>query len=175
MAVYRLTVEKYLASQAVYWTNVYHADPSSEGTLPMNALVAAERPLYTNDVAITKVTQDLVEVDSNYAQPLIVNLTGTRSSPAGDRQPLFVTARVDLVYAGSRPGRKYLRGVLFEADTNFTTLSGSALTLLNNYLTALLAIEGLCDADGDPLQSGAVFNAPAMRQLRRGSKKKVTP
>lgn len=174
MPVYRLTVEKYLAAQGVYWTNVYHTNeaagvPSST----MNDLVAAERPLYGNGIIITKVSQDEVAVDSNYAEPLIVNLAGTRTT-ANDQLPLFVVARVDLRYAASRPGRKYLRGVLWEGDMNFTQLQSGVLTLLNTYLTALLAIPTLCDADGDELTGGAVFQAPAMRQLRRGSKKKNT-
>jgi hypothetical protein len=175
MPIYRLTVEKYLSAQAIYWTNVYHANlEAGVPTSVASDLVAAERPLYNSEVIITKVSHDLVEVDSNYSEPLIVNLAGTRSV-TGDRMPLFVTARVDLRYEGSRPGRKYLRGVIYENDTTFTQIGSGLVTLLNTYLTALLAIPSLCDEDGDDLTGGAVFLAPAMRQLRRGSKKKTTP
>lgn len=175
MAIIRLTVEKFLASAAEYWTNVYHVDaePGSTTTV-MQDLVDAERPLYNSDIIITKVSQDDVAVDSNYAQPYIVNLGGTETL-TGDRLPLFVCARLDLVYAGSRPGRKYIRGALWELESSFTSIGANMITRMNGYLTALLAIDGLCDADGDALVSGAVYPAPAMRQLRRGSKKSVTP
>lgn len=176
MTIYRVTVEKFMAQVGEYWTNVYHWNDQSGGAgIPMNALVDAERPLYPNTVLITKVSQDVVEVDSNYASPLIVNLQGTAAIGNNDLMPLFVCGRVDLMYEASRPGRKYYRAALHEQDTTVSAIQGPTLTRLQTCLTALLAIPGLCDEDGDALIGGAVFQSPAMRQLRRGSRKKNTP
>ena len=176
MPIYRLTVEKYYSTLQEYWVNVYHVN--AEAGVPtsvMNDLVEAEKPLYDPTIIITKVSQDDVAVDSNYASPLIVNANGTRTGPGGDRHPLFLVARCDFTYAGSRPGRKYLRGVLYEVDSGLQTLSAGMLTILQTYCSAILAIPGLCDADGDDLTGAVPFNAPAMRQLRRGKKRSVTP
>lgn len=176
MAIYRLTVEKYMASIQEYWSNVYHV--ASDSGLTAGAvggqIVAAEIQMYPSSVLITKVSVDEVGRDDVYDQPQVFNVTGTRIL-GSELMPLFVCGRVDLTYQNSRPGRKYLRAVLEERDTSITSIGGDSRGSLQTYLDRLLQIDGLCDADGNPLTGGAVFTAPAMRQLRRGSKKKRTP
>jgi len=177
MAVYRLTVEKFMPTQNEYWTNVYHvnADPGADSVPVSNALVAAEKQLLYTDMIITKVSVSIPGSGSgavlganvyNEAGVLIANV---------ERFPLFVVARVDFTVASSRPSRKYLRGALAEPDVNFMTIVAPVLTRLQTYANAIAAIAGICDIDGQPIVNGAPKSAPTNRQLRRGSKKKVTP
>lgn len=177
MARFRLTVEKYHNASAEYWVNRYYVNAAdlADATLMSNGIVDAEKALYPNTVVITKShVDDDVPLTLNY-ETTIRNLAGIRTAPTGDFLPLFVVARVDFsVAGGGRPSRKYLRGVLFEADTTFNTLGASILTALNTYASSVAA-SGACDPQGQDIIGGSPWNAPAMRQLRRGSKKKLVP
>jgi len=177
MAIFRLHIEKYHALSSEYWVNRYFIDAATlaDAALASNGIVDAEKPLYSPDVVITKShVDDNVPNTSNY-QTTIRNLAGTRTSHAGDRLPLFVVARVDFsVAGGGRPSRKYLRGVFYEMDVSFSSIATLMLTSLNTYASSVAA-SGACDPQGQDIISGAAFLSPAMRQLRRGSKKKVIP
>lgn len=175
MPVYRITVEKHMAAVQEYWTNVYHANVDAGNFSSLaGELVAAELQMYPASVTITKVSIDQPGRDDTYEQPVIFNVAGTRII-GSELMPLFVCGRVDLTYQNSRPGRKYIRAVLEERDTSITAIGGDSRSVLQTYLDRLLQIGELCDEDGDPLTGGAVFPAPTMRQLRRGSKKRRTP
>jgi hypothetical protein len=174
---YRLTIEKFHAGTGEYWTNIYWttaADGAAAGAA-MDAIVAAERPLYHSTVRVTKGRwDDGVEGSAVYGTS-IYNQSGT--SPLADvLLPLFNVARVDFGVAGpGRPSRKYLRGVLTEAASDFTTLAAQVITMLTTYGAAVVAQGTICDPQGQLFTQGFPWQAPAMRQLRRGSKKKDTP
>lgn len=178
MPVYRVMVEKHWAALNEFWTNVYYASGASLSDIATvaTALVNAERPLYTAACTITKTHVDDMVPDTDVFETIPRNLSGTRTEPTSSHlAPLFVVARVDFAVAGGgRPSRKYLRGVLWETDFNISALESGMLTLLNTYATAV-ASSGACDPQGQDIASGSAKNAPAMRQLRRGSKKKLTP
>lgn len=176
---YRITVEKYNPAFAEYWTNVYWAlvNTLSDASVVADSIVTAERPLYVPSTTITKARLDDGMPDTEVFQTNIYNQAGTRDTTGlGDLVPLFVVDRVDFGTVGGRPSRKYLRGGLCEADVGAAgALSTARLTLLANYGLAIVGGTGICDVDGQDLTVAAPWRQAAMRQLRRGSKKKVTP
>lgn len=177
MPVFRLVIEKYHQTSAEYWVNRYFINAASmaDATLASNGVVDAEKALYTSDVMITKSHIDDNVPNTINFETTIRNITGTRPSVAGDRMPLFNVARVDFsVAGGGRPSRKYLRSVLYELDASFTSIVAGVVTMLQTYADSVAA-SGVCDPQGQDFISGSPWKAPAMRQLRRGSKKKIVP
>jgi len=177
MTVYRITVEKFMAAVQEYWTNVYHVNAQGGAdTVPItNAIVAAERKVLSTAAIVTKANITLPGAGSGSVLGANIYNQAGQIAWGGEGMPLFVTARVDFTVAGSRPSRKYIRAFLAEDGVSFTTLAASYLTILQTYANDIVAVAGICDVDGQPLVSGAPKNYPQMRQLRRGSKKKVTP
>jgi len=174
---YRITIEKYMPLFPEYWTNIYWVNaldmPTAQAVVP--ALINAEKALYTNVVTITKARVDDGVPGTDVFSTSIHNVVGTRATPASEMMPLFVVLRVDFgSLDGGRPSRKYLRGVLWETDGTHASLNAPLLTLAANYGLAVVGT-AVCDPQGFDLNSAAPWSAPAMRQLRRGSKRKVIP
>lgn len=173
---FRITIEKYMASAAEYWTNIYHApgnDVAAAGVIAAG-LVAAELPLYNAGIIITKYRVDDMVEDTDVGHTEVVNAVGT-SGQGNVNMPLFVVVRVDFsTIGGGRPSRKYIRGTLQEDDVTFTSLGASPITRCGIYAAAAIGT-GFVDIDQQGINSYAVLPFPAMRQLRRGSKKKVAP
>lgn len=177
MPIFRITIEKYMASAAEYWTNIYHVDVADlQAAVQQIANFAnAERPLYPESVVITKGRADDGIPNTDQYGTQVFNAAGTRASAGQDLNPLFVTARVDFTSAGfGSPSRKFLRGVLYESDVSFSSIGATVAALLNTYGDAIIALP-VCDVDGQDLVDAVPFLAPQMRQLRRGSKKKIVP
>lgn len=177
MPTFRVTIEKYQASAGEYWTNRYFvvAANLADAALMVGGIADAEKALYHAGVMITKSHVDDYVEDTDQYQTVIHNMVGTRSTGGATALPLFVVARCDLqVAGGGRPSRKYLRGMLLENDISFTSMETGALSALTTYIGNIVAA-GVCDPQGQDVTGGAPWQAPAMRQLRRGSKKKVTP
>lgn len=180
MPIHRVTIEKHQPSVGEFWTNVYFVNVNDRpAAIPiMDALVAAERALYIGPTGIY-ITKGRID-DRNPATPeafttKVYNLAGQRTGTTGGQAPLWVTVRVDLSTGDTgRPSRKFLRGVLTEDDFNMVSLSGTVQSLVVGYIQAVVNA-GIVDVDGQNITNGALFNAPQMRQLRRGAKKKVTP
>lgn len=174
----RITVEKHWPAGNLYWSNVYYsnaADPVA-AVPDAGAAVAAERPLYPSWITITKARIDDNVPMSDVSHTLIYNLGGLRAGQSGDPMPAWVVARVDFqVGLSGRPSRKYLRFVLHEGDTSATELNPAMLAMLQTYANAIIDAPGIVDVDGQIFNGGAPFRGPAMRQVRRGSKKKVIP
>jgi hypothetical protein len=175
--VLRCIVEKFNPAQGEFWTNVYHfggSNPATQASVGQ-ALANAERLLYGAHILITKFRIDDAVPNTDNYHTVSMNAAGQRTGTSeAQAAPLFVVARIDFnVAAGGRPCRKFLR-VLSEPDTVGVALQSPIITLLNSYITTCLA-QGIMDPDGNLCNSGAVWPNAAMRQLRRGSKKKVTP
>lgn len=172
----RLTVEK--EYQGEFWTNVYWlnvANPPA-GNAAAEAVVNAERSTLDNRCIITRYRiDDAVPLTDNY-HTVVLNVTGASANATIELMPLFSVVRVDLTVAGSRPSRKYFRGYLLESIVEGPfNISASAITSFQtNLADALAAIPELCDVDGQDVVGAKVWPKVAMRQLRRGSKKKVT-
>jgi len=177
MPKYRLTVEKFMPLASEYWTNVYWCN-AADLLAAMdigNLLVAAERPITSPAVTITKVRVDDGLPNTTEGGTVMHNVQGTRDMGGGQLVPLFVVGRVDFsVIGGGRPSRKFMRGSMGEVDGDFMTLSNSYKSELQNYGNAVVTA-GVCDVDGQLFSFAAVHPTPAMRQLRRGSKKKLAP
>lgn len=177
MARFRLQLEKYFSGAGEYWVNVYHVEATDlAAAAALGASIRdAERPLYTSGITITKAHVDDGIAHTDVFQNVVYNMNGSRTGTTTANFPLWVTARVDFnVVGGGRPSRKFLRGVLLEADADFMTVGTAMQTLLATYANAIVAIGAVVDPQGQLFSSGAPFAAPAMRQLRRGSKKRVT-
>jgi hypothetical protein len=177
MPVFRLQIEKFHSNANEYWVNRYFLNAASlaDATLASNGIVDAEKALYMPEITITKSHVDDNAPNTSVFETVIRNLPGTRANVAADRMPLFVVVRVDFTVAGGgRPSRKYLRGILNEGEVSFTTLAAGVVTLVDQY-AANVAASGACDPQGQDIIAGVTWKAPAMRQLRRGSKKKLTP
>lgn len=175
---FRVTVEKFLSSVGEYWTNVYYIEaPGGDvSAVDIQGIVNAERDVLLAQATITKArVDDNVPNTDNYVT-VNYNVQGNRAgAPTDTILPLYVVGRVDINAIAGRPSRKYLRCVLQESDTSMTAITGPSLTALQAYATAITAVPGLVDIDGQTFTSATVFPAPGMRQLRRGSKKKLTP
>jgi hypothetical protein len=175
MPTYRLTIEKYWSFASEYWTNVYHvnaADPAAAVPL-MDAIVAAEASIHWNTVNITKGRIDDMQPDTDVFFTKVYNTPGSFNA-ATEPLPLFVVTRIDFgSTAGNRPSRKYYRGTLTEGEVTHNSLLAGLQTRMTGFITSIIGT-GYCDEKGNDINSGALWPQPAMRQLRRGSKKKVT-
>lgn len=177
MPLWIVTVEKYYPPAGEYWTNVYHLNAASgeDASAAAAAFRDAELPLYHPGVTLTKVRISSAIEEDEAHNTWAYNAAGTRTGVTSDMLPLFNVARVDFTVAWQRPSRKYLRAVLVEAESTFTSLAAGLVSVLDAYGTAVRAITGICDEHGNTFTGHSVWPAPAMRQLRRGSKKKLTP
>lgn len=172
----RLTVEKEFNGE--FWTNVYWINEATvAGAMPAAAeIVGAERAIHWNQVLFTRYrVDDAVKNTDNYVTGIINGM----GQVAFDSQsmPLFVVLRVDFTVAGSRPSRKYLRGCLQESNVDgpINLVAASVNAWQNLYADRVANVATFGDVDGQDITAGRVHPRVAMRQLRRGSKKKVTP
>jgi hypothetical protein len=176
MAVWKIDIEK--SFQGETWTNVYYveADTLQDAADIGDAIVPIEESITSAGVLFTKYrTSDLVPNTDNFITS-VINEFGDRAIDTVTLMPLFVVARCDLSVGVGRPGRKYLRGVLYEQDVRFGAIETTAVTLINdNYTVPLAEVTGLCLEDGTPVLEVTLNPVPGMRQLRRGSKRKATP
>lgn len=175
--IVRMNIEKYFASASEYWSNVYYcvADSPTAAISIADAVVNAEKATIDNAIIVTKAHLDDMTPGTEVFATKVYNAAGTKTVGTGDRLPLFVVCRVDFsTLGGGRPSRKYLRAILTEGDTTFTSIGAANLTLLATYAAAIVTA-GCTDVDGQVFTSGSVLTPPAMRQLRRGSKKTSTP
>lgn len=175
---WRVTIEKYLAVAGEYWTNVYFLDASNQAEAETAAanLTSMERQFHAAPVLFTKWRVDDGQPNTDVYKTQAVNLNGSRDNGLVELMPLFVCCRVDIsVAGGGRPSRKYYRGVLLESDVNGMTINGSFI--LNSVATAFIGapLGDIADPDNQAAVSASVSPIVAMRQLRRGSKKKLTP
>lgn len=173
----KLQVEKFLPQAGEYWVNTYNilaAWDSPAAFVAANAVVAAEQSLHLTNVIITKfrISDDILQ--TNNFRTTVVNQAGTRQIQ-GDLMPLFVTARLDLSTGSGYPNRKYYRGVLLESETSFTTFTNAFIVTFGVFGGALLGIPELCTLNNVPFTQSRPALSPAMRQLRKGSKKRPIP
>lgn len=169
------TIEKLY--QGEYWVNRYYLTGTiGAADAGMGDILDVERAIHMSSVTFTKMTvRTTAELDYVYAT-IPLNVPGLGTAAADSLMlPLYNTMRVDLGATAGRASRKYYRGVLYEGVTGATTLDATFVTSMNTAVAALLTVDILCDPQGDALISAKVFPAAQMRQLRRGSKKKLVP
>lgn len=176
--VVKLDVQKSLGAGQMYWTNRYlldYADPSAVPSGEFNAIVAGERAMHSNLVQFVSLRiSDIVEGTDNY---IVWPLTGTGGViPTGNPLPGWVTYRVDFGFGAGRPGRKYYRVYVGEGQQNGnvweTSYRGDVQALMN---TMIAAAPSICSPDGVNVITAVAKNELQMRQLRRGTKRPLTP
>jgi hypothetical protein len=177
MAIWRITIEKYLAMAGEYWTNVYHADVAggTEAQNVANLLVTMEQQFHSTAVLFTKARVDDNTPNTDVYDTFAINQFGLGNASA-DLMPLFVVMRVDINTVGAgRPSRKYYRGGLNESQVNGMTIAQAVVDYYRTTMEPVMLGNGLVDVDGQAFSSVEPSPITGMRQLRRGSKKKATP
>jgi hypothetical protein len=175
---WRCTIEKYHAASGEYWVNVYHlaAETGAAALTAANTLVLNERNIHRTNILFTKFRVDDGVEGTDVYDTVAVNQFGLAVLGSSEIMPLFVVLRVELnTVGGGRPSRKYYRGVLLESDVSGMMVTNTGfLTGVSAGLTA--AFPGIVvDPDGQAILNAECSPIVGMRQLRRGSKKKVTP
>jgi hypothetical protein len=176
MARWQVDIEKELFGE--YWTNRYIVEGATMGAADLIGadITAIERTIHGSEITFTKrrTSDGVPGTDTYMVVPLNVN--GTRTNATGEALPLFNVFRVDFQATAGRPSRKYIRGPVFEGDQAGGDLLAGTMTFINtNYAAPLAALTGYVDVDGQELLSGAVQRKVGMRQLRRGSKRRLLP
>ena len=178
MPLYQLDIEKSLGTET--WTNVYHVNAGNlESCRDAIGLISvAEKTFHGTVVTFTRGrARTKIEGDDNY---IIVPIGGQGARDLGQYLPLFNTFNVLWGAAQGRPSRKYYRGPLSENDQAGGVLQGTIATQINTALNGLInnmpdiGCE-LVDVDGDVLLEASAQLVVGMRQLRRGSKRRLQP
>lgn len=175
-APFETTIEKSLYGE--FWVNRYYLDAPDLASASALAeqIYDAERTIHRAMVVFTKLSVRSTVLNDFVYQSIPLNQPGLNANPTGNMMPLFAVARVDLSVAASKPSRKYLRGVLSEDDVNAMDVSSTMVTFINtNYVNVIAGIAGLCDPQKADIYGGACSPKTGIRQLRRGSKKKLIP
>lgn len=175
VAVWQVDVQKRLGTE--YWTNVYHVNKGSQADAQAWAgyIIILERQFHLTTVEFVSYR---VAPYPGPSEGTItpVNLFG--QAAAGDALPLFNVLRVDFPVATGRPSRKYYRLPLREGDqANGLLLPASRDGYQQTFDDVIFDpnYTGWCDVDGQPILAARVNTAVGMRQLRRGSKRKLEP
>lgn len=175
MALFSLDIEKRLGNE--FWTNRYVLNATDiAGAVSVGAtIVGYEREVHFSHVTFNKYRVSTLAADDDVFT--IVPLVGGGSIDAAGLTPLplWNVARVDFGAATGRPSRKYLRMGLTENGVDGNVLTSSMLSVLNAYGAALVALDAYVDVDNQAIVSYAVFSLVAMRQLRRGTRRRTTP
>lgn len=175
MALWQADIEKQIGEER--WTNRYILDSVTLAGAHAVALqiVALERAVHSTAVTFNRVrTSDQVQNTDVYA----VDDLGTLGQQVygGEYMPLHNVAVVDFNTSEGRPSRKYLRLPFYEEHNVNGNVSQALINLLmTSYATPLLNINSFVDVDGQEFFSASVKRRVGMRQLRRGSKRRVQP
>lgn len=171
--LWQIDIQK--SNETEFWTNVYHCDRASfsEAKDTALAIVAAEKTIHTQHVQF--VSMRIRAYPSGGQQGTVFQLDGTGAVGASEFLPLFNVARVTFSVEQGRPSRKYYRLPVGEGEQQYGVWTPSKITFLNNLLTAMLNIPGLCDESGNEFVGISLVPQVGMRQLRRGSKRRAAP
>lgn len=172
---WQIDIQKRLGTE--FWTNVYHVARSDQASAAAAAefWVGIERSIHSVDVLFTSFRLSPFPGPSE-GTIYPVGLAGTR--PTADSLPLFNVLRVDFPAPTGRPSRKYYRLPIREGDQANGQFTSAAMT---DFITQFDATfedpdsAGLIDIDGQLLVSATPMQTVGMRQLRRGSKRRLQP
>jgi len=178
MTLYAMVSEK--EYNGVYWTNRYilQADTLAAAVTAAGSVRTIEREVHYTQVNFTKYrVSDQVEGTDVY-QIINDSVTGDLTiEGTPDWLPLFCRTRVDFnTDGGGRPSRKFLAPLMHEGiQQNGSLTDGWRTFVQTNYVVPLVALTAFVDVDGQAFGSGSVIKPVAMRQLRRGSRRRTTP
>lgn len=176
-AVAQIDIEK--SCDGEIFTNRYLVDIApghADAAGVISALVEAERALMYDVVDFVRARHStLAPSDDVYTMTLLTG-TGARGLASDWMLPLFNVVRVDFQPTAGRPSRKYLRGALAEGDVlGRFFIAGYIAAHSGPYITAVVGQAHVVDPQGDDLVSGLTWPQVAMRQLRRGSRRRTEP
>lgn len=178
MPLYSLDIEKFLGGE--YWTNRYvlTAATLAEANGAAAGIYEAERAVHLSLVLFTKYRVSDFNPSTDHYFITQVNANGQGGS-ANETQvaPLFNVVRVDFTTAlGGRPSRKYLRLPIVNGNLIGNRLAPALIAqVTTDYLSGILATPEYVDVDGQSFTQANVYPFVGMRQLRRGSKRKLQP
>ncbi len=176
MPLFSLDIEKRLEGE--YWTNRYILDRAELGAAANSGtdIYNAESAITADIVEFTKFRVSDLVPNTDVYQIIQLNSFGDRPSQ-GEYLPLFNVVRVDFnVSGGGRPSRKYLRLPIFETDQRNGVLEPAFYTFVQlNYAQVIAGYTSYVDIDGQEINGGRVSPQVGMRQLRRGSKRRLQP
>lgn len=179
-SLFQIDTEKQLGLE--FWTNVYYVAASdlANAALAADTIVSAERVFHSNRIIFTKARARTALKGDDVFTTTTYNTMGQYGA-GGNHLPLFNVVRVDIGASAGRPSRKYYRTDFGQAQV----FDGLFLVeYINVVRTALLDMQNTLsadahtwnDVDGQGLtQFPSVSPTIGMRQLRRGSKRRLTP
>lgn len=175
MAIFQIDVEKQMGTE--YWTNVYHvvATDIDDATTQGQEIVLQEREIHSTGVGFVKYRVSTYPTSDG--EFVIVALSGAGERTfSGGMLALFNVARTDLNIGRGRPCRKYYRAPIYEGDQEDGALTIAFRGIVDEAVQAMIVGgANLCDPEGDLVQSAITATAVGMRQLRRGSKRRLEP
>lgn len=173
---WQIDIQKRMGNE--YWTNVYHVARSDQA----GARAAGEFIISNLEIPLHR---EMVEFVSMRVAPFPGPSEGTiypigeiGGQPNISYLPMFVVMRVDFPAPTGRPSRKFYRQPVAEADQENGAFTTAAFTAYQGVIQGFFddpQSSGLIDVDGQLLASGQLQVSLGMRQLRRGSKRRVTP
>ena len=175
MALWNVDIEKLYAGE--YWTNRYivSALTLADAATVAESILDLEQNIHRTIVLFTKVRTSDQTPNTDVYRVRSVNEFGELEIAEGQRLPLWNVLRVDFSTGSGRPSRKYLRLPIYEGDiVDGQFNSGFMSTMGTGYSVPLLAVTGFEDVDGEAFTESTVMPFMAMRQLRRGSKRRTT-
>lgn len=173
MNLWVVDVEKRLGEE--YWTNVYHLNAPSlaDAEVAALAIVGRERSMHRDNVSFTKVRVRPKLLPAGGGTVVATGGTGQLSSTGQNILPLFNVARVDFLTSVGRPSRKYFRLPIVANDAVNGTLNATITGIINTYAAGMVGDARFVDPQGQPFIGSFVDTRVAMRQLRRGAKRKL--
>lgn len=178
MPRFQVDIEKRLGTET--WTNIYYVEAatSQDAVAPAGAIVVQEQSFHATGVEFTRLRVRSVAVGDEDYQIVPIAQQGQRALLSAVL-PLFNVLRCDFTaLGGGRPSRKFYRGCIGADDLGADgRLVEGVAAAANTALTALVTnLTGeLVDVDGQALIGATVFRVVGMRQLRRGSRRRLEP
>ena len=173
--LWQIDIQKRLAGE--YWTNVYHCVASTPASAQFVAdeLVTLERGIHMGNVEFVSYRFAAFPGPS---EGTVIPIGAFGNGAIASFLPLFNVMRVDFPATSGRPSRKYYRQPVAEANQENgvwipTALAGFQANFTNFAATPVSS--QLVDVDGQLLQEGRISPSVGMRQLRRGSKRRLQP
>lgn len=175
MPVFKVDIQK--SRGGIFWTNRYLVETAtlSAAAETIEPIFEAEQLFHALDCQfVSGRASDNVPANDQF---IIVPLSGGGAiTVSGNPLPGFNCVRVDFSTGIGRPCRKYYRTYVGEAEAAGYTWALDYYNIVSGAMLDLLAnVPQLCDPGGEILSSQATQVPIQMRQLRRGSKRKVTP
>jgi hypothetical protein len=177
MVLYECDIQKY-DGDSYYWTNQYHIEAGDYTSALTTAvqITDIERTIHTTRVQYNALRVKLKGTPHGASQIQPLSGYGTYAATGSDKLSYWNVVRCDFAVALGMPNRKYLRTLMDEAMIFGLSLSNGYHDFIQtNYVLALLQVPGLRSNHDQLFVDGVCKPNVAMRQMRRGSKRKARP